>query len=434
MLNHARRHLPAIGLIVALAVSVRVTWSAFVRPDPTDGRFDDTVWYRGAAHFLAEGAGYVNPFTGTPTAAWPPGYPAFLGGVFKAFGEGFWQTAAANIALAAVTAVIVYAIGLRVFDRRTATIAAVAVALWPGQVYFSSLTLSEPLFTALFAVAVLLIVLVPAVTGSRRAALLVMLGVVAGAAVLTRGQALLLLPLALAFWSITGVRWRTALAWSVVMVAVVGVMIAPWMMRNEQRLGSPVLLATNVGPNCWIGHHEGATGRMPTWEPIPVPDRTGLTQPQYEVRANELALEKCVSYMATHPIDELRLAREKIRAMYESDATALDWNAGYSDGFYASDAVEHALRGAANVFWFAALALAALGLVVSRASIRGPAVMLPLLVVGWTLTHLLFFGDPRFHYPIAFALALLGARGLVVLGEMLRRPQPVLGRKRYAPA
>ena len=58
--------------------------------------------------------------------------------------------------LALLTVVVVYAIGLMLFDRRTALVAAGAIALWPGQIYFTSLTLSEPLFTFLFTLAVLL--------------------------------------------------------------------------------------------------------------------------------------------------------------------------------------------------------------------------------------------------------------------------------------
>ncbi len=78
--------------MLAVAAIVRIAWILHFHPTPTDGRFDDTAWYRGAAHYFAEGAGYVNPFTNTPTAAWPPGYPVTLGVVFKIFGEGNWTT------------------------------------------------------------------------------------------------------------------------------------------------------------------------------------------------------------------------------------------------------------------------------------------------------------------------------------------------------
>jgi hypothetical protein len=234
-------------------------------------------------------------------------------------------------------------------------------------------------------------------------------------------------------WIASGVRWRPALAWGALAAAIVVVMLAPWVARNEQKLGSPVIIATNLGPNLWIGHHDGASGRMAIAEPIPLPPREGLTQPEYEVEANNLALRKGLGYMLTHPREELRLSATKIRAMYESDATGLDWNSGYTRGYYGNHDVEELLRGLANGFWFAALALAGAGLLTMRERWRSPAVLLPALVLAWTATHLLFFGDSRFHYPIVFAFALLGARGLVAVADAARRPLPAL-RARYAEA
>lgn len=418
-----RRHLPALGLILSAAFVIRLAWTLVIHPDPADGRFDDTVWYRGSAHYLALGEGYLNPFSGTPTAGWPPGYPAFLGATFKLFGEGVAQTAGANIVVMLLTIVVVYAIALLLFDRRTALVAAGALAVWPGQVYFASLTLSEPLFTLLFSLAVLLMLAAPRLDRSRGICVLAF-GIVTGAAVLTRGQALLLLPLAVLCWRIDGERWRSAIGWGMLAAIVVGLMLAPWAARNQQQLGSPVVIATNLGANLWIGNHEGATGRMQTDQPIPLPDRS-LSQPAYEVEGNSLALRKGLSYMFTHPRDEVRLSLNKLRAMYESDATALDWNSGYTNGYY-GERSEPLLRGAANGFWFAALALSVVGLIASRAQMSGAVAMLPITALAWTATHLIFFGDSRFHYPVVFVFALLGARGAILIFEALRSPRRAL--------
>ncbi|HEY8172161.1 MAG TPA: glycosyltransferase family 39 protein [Dehalococcoidia bacterium] len=439
-----RRHAPALGLILIAAFVLRLIWVLCIHPDPTAGwehgdvalrRLDDTVWYRGTAHWLSLGKGYLNPFAGTPTAAWPPGYPFFLGAIFKLFGEGITQTYAANIVLSLLTVIVVYGIGLAIFDQRTALVGAAAVAVWPGQIYFTSLTLSEPLFTLLFTLSVLLIVLVPK-AGRARGVLLIALGLLAGAATLTRGQALLLLPIAVAYWALLGFRWRPSIAWGILAAFVVAVVLAPWVARNQRELGGPVIIATNFGPNVWLGHHEGATGRMAAWvaEP-PQPERGNLTQGEYEVEADRLALKKGLSYMLSNPAKEVRLSAIKIRAIYEADSTALDWNSAYTPGYYASGNTELALRRIANGFWFAALGLAGIGLLASRARLSGPIALLPMILLVWTVTHLLFFGEPRFHYPIVFIFALLGARGLVVLYEALRRPQPSLDESgRYAAA
>jgi 4-amino-4-deoxy-L-arabinose transferase-like glycosyltransferase len=434
-LTAVRRHGLAIGLILVVALALRVAWVVCVHPDPVlDGRFDDTAWYRVAAHYVANGDGYVNPYTGTPTAAWPPGYPMLLGAIFKLFGEGVYQVAALNIALSLATIVVVYAIAARLFDRPTAIIAAAALAVWPGQIYFTSLSLSEPLFTFLFALAVLLLLAVPSAR-RRRLPMIAAFGAVVALAALTRGQALLLLPLAVVLWVTISRRWKAAIGWGMLAAFVTAAAIAPWVMRNEQKLGSPVIIATNLGPNVWIGHHEGATGGMHVpGSALPQPDEPKLTQPEIEVAADSIALREGLQYMWAHPRDEARLSAIKVRALYASDSTALDWNSGYERGYYGDDSVENGLRDSANAFWFSALILAGTGFIASWHRLRDGYVLLPAIVLAWTATHLLFFGDPRFHYPIVFVIAILAARGAAVALEAARRPHADAPEKGYATA
>jgi hypothetical protein len=67
------------------------------------------------------------------------------------------------------------------------------------------------------------------------------------------------------------------------------------------------------------------------------------------------------------------------------------------------------LSALSNVYYFTVLALLALG-VRRWFSLREPAkVLLLSLVLYWTLIHLAFFGDPRFHAPILPVIALLVA-------------------------
>lgn len=422
ILTQARRHLPAIGAALAAGFIARLAWTLWIHPDPHDGRFDDTAWYRGAAHFISIGEGYLNPYAGTPTAGWPPGYPFFLGGVFRVFGEGIAQTAGANIAASMLTIVAVYCIGLIAFDRLTAAISAIVLALCPGQVYFASLTLSEPLFTLVFTVSVLLMLLVGSSRGNARAALIAGFGLMVAIAALTRAQALVLLPLAVLYWGILGYRWRPAATWAALATVVAVLAIVPWTARNARELHAFVPISTNGGANLWIGNHDGASGRMAIDEKEPPqPERGDMMRGEFEAAADRLALRLALEYIVTHPRHELELAGEKLRALYESDATALDWNARFRDGYYGSDAVEEGLRKLANGYWFAMLGTAGIGMVLSRSRMSGPAAALPLIAVTWTLMHLAFFGDPRFHYPIVFTFTLLGARGVVAAAEPLRR-------------
>jgi 4-amino-4-deoxy-L-arabinose transferase-like glycosyltransferase len=408
---------------------LRLIWVAYVHPDPGDGRFDDTVWYRGAAHYLSQGEGYLNPFSGTPTAAWPPGYPAFLAAVFRLLGEGVAQTIGVNIVVSLLTIAIAYAIALLLFDQRTALLSAGALAIWPGQIYFTSLTLSEPLFTLLFAAAVLL--LLHSATDLRSWIPVLAFGVAIAAAALVRAQVLVLIPSAVVIWMFAGAHWRYAFLRGGITAAVVCAVIAPWTLRNWSTLGTPVAISTNTGANLWIGHHDGATGRMSTNGALPpLTDRGTRTLGEWEAANDRLALREGLTYALTHPLDELRLTGAKIRALYESDSVALDWNSAYRRGeYYASPEVEDALRATANVFWFAMIAASGAGLLAnarsspaSRAGARSSLQLaIPVLVLAWTAVHVAFFGDPRFHYPIAFMFALMGAHGAVMAFDWARR-------------
>jgi 4-amino-4-deoxy-L-arabinose transferase-like glycosyltransferase len=399
--------------IVALGAVLRIGWVLYVHPDPTDGRFDDTAVYRLMAEYVSKGDGYVHPYSGYPTAAWPPLYPAALGGLFKLAGAGEGQTYAANIVLQVVLLAVAWCIGVELFNSRTAVIATALLAAWPGQVFFASLTLSEPLFTLLFAGAFL--AALRAAHASRSAVpWVIAMGVLGGLASLTRGQGLVIVPLAVLIWLLAGHGWRTAVRNGGIAAVVLAATLSPWVARNMVRLDAPVIVSTNLGGNLWIGHHDGATGRMHVTATPPLPSDEELTPTEHEVATDRLRLREGVKFAATHPLDEVRLSAYKVRALYESDATALDWNAAYGSSPVTSARADEVLRRLANGYWFAVLGLGAAGalLLARRTATPGSARMalaLPALVVAWTGVHVLFFGDARFHYPLAFALALLAA-------------------------
>jgi hypothetical protein len=161
----------------------------------------------------------------------------------------------------------------------------------------------------------------------------------------------------------------------------------------------------------------------------PLTDRGSRTLGEWEAANDRLALREGLAFALTHPFDELRLAGAKLRALYESDSVALDWNSAYRRGeYYASPEVEEALRAIANAFWFAMIAASGAGLLAMTRRPPPPAVgaqarlrlALPAIVLSWTAAHAAFFGDPRFHYPVVFIFALLGAHGAVMSFDWAR--------------
>jgi len=129
-------------------------------------------------------------------------------------------------------------------------------------------------------------------------------------------------------------------------------------------------------------------------------------------------LQEGLKFMFTHPGREMQLTASKVRGLYEDDEEALRGIPNRQAG----ETIPHTGRIAdvANAYYFAVLALAGGGLLVWLRRPRG-GLLLPLLAVAvFTLGQLPFFTDPRFHYPMLPAFALLAAAGLVALAGTVR--------------
>lgn len=408
--------------ILVLALLPRGVWAGLVAVDPNDGRLDDSVFYHNVAVSLARHHEFTNPLNGFPTAQWPPGYPFFLAGIYRLFGPTLYGARLANMLLSAGTAALVYLLALRLFDRRSALLAALLAAVFPGQVFFVSVLYSEILFTFMFVLALLLIVVSPGRAASRRAWWLVCLGVLAGAAALVRGQGLFLLPMAFAAWLLLGVPRARAFRWTIAVTGLALAVILPWTVRNYLVLGSPVFITSSLGGNLYTGHNDAGS------DPIgPLIEEYGpLTKRGAEVKVGEVALRRGLRFMFTHPRDEMRLTAEKIRDLYRSDRSGLDLVEGYRTRKIMDDAARSALDHLADGFYFWVLAAAGLALV-HAAHRREGAVLVPVVVVGlWTAGSVLFFGDPRFHFPIIPVFCVLAGRLAAVSRPVLLAAAPAL--------
>jgi 4-amino-4-deoxy-L-arabinose transferase-like glycosyltransferase len=413
-------HLAWIVVILAVALTARSLWVAHAPADPTDGRHvDDTLFYHYSAAELAKGSSYVSPWTGANTAQWPPGYSFLLATLYRLFGTNVEVAWGANIVLGALTCVAVYAAGCLILGKRVGAPAGLLLAVFPGHIFFSSLILSETLFTFLVVVAMALILF--AGQDKKRGALsAIPAGLVVGAAALTRGQGLFLIIVALLFWWLSTADWRRTLRWTAVLiVAALGVII-PWTVRNYVAMDSFVFISTNAGGNLYVGNNEEGNGRfifgIDSWIAEEYAD---LPPTEQEVAVSNRALREGLEFMFTHPWEEVQLAGSKLRGLYEDDEDGLRWIHHPEVGSPVGSL--DVMADVANGFYFGVLAVSAGGLAYWLGR-RRSAVALPLLVVGvFTLGQLAFFTEPRFHLPMLPSLCLLAAVGLVWGAGQVRR-------------
>jgi hypothetical protein len=193
------------------------------------------------------------------TTAWlSPLYPIFLAGIFKVL--GVHTLAAANAMLGfnclfqALTAGLIFLMGLRFSGRRTGLIAVVIFFLNPNVWHFLPWAWPSQLFALLVSLHFFSLLVPPRSPALAGAAA----GGTFALALLTDGAAITLAPVALIHFAVIQGRERfpTTVAAALVCFAVV---MAPWTIRNYRHFDTFNPLRGNAGVNLWVGNHPGAT-------------------------------------------------------------------------------------------------------------------------------------------------------------------------------
>jgi 4-amino-4-deoxy-L-arabinose transferase-like glycosyltransferase len=407
-----------VWAIVGVALLVRLlvigATIGFHTPAALEPASDSRIHMR-LVESLLGGHGYS--LDGQPTAITPPLYIFALAGAYR-----LWHDPAAvragQAALGAAGCLVLYAIGLRLFDRATGLVAAAILAVYPAAVYLAGLHLTENLFLFLLLLAILASVRLAERPDAIRAALF---GLLIGLAALTRAAFLacvpLLLPWALAVW---GCRGRVAYRVCAASVLAAIVVILPWTIRNDLALGAIVPVQSNGGLVFWAGNNPHSDGGLvwptrQTWTATRPPDG-----PQYGWRGMGIAQENRVyvraalSWIEAHPRGYLRLLGRKLVRLYGITRSA-------AGGVLA---VPRPVRLAHAAF----LALAAAGLVISLPRWRALAFVLALVLLTNVIV-LLFNGATRYEVPMLPSLVLLSATAVVTISRRaagaIRRPNAV---------
>ncbi|MCU1483768.1 MAG: hypothetical protein JWN67_514 [Actinomycetia bacterium] len=235
-----------VGLF-ALAVAVRVGYVLFF--DPVVRPISDGGNYHLLADDIAHGRGYISPYDwaflhhARPTAEFAPLHPTLLAGaVLLGLGTILGQQLFLAV-VGAVTPVLTALLGWRITgDRRVAIAAGVVAAVHPILLGSDGALMPETLY-ALLGTAALLTLL----RDGRRWALAS--GLLLGAAILTRGDGVLLVPMVAV--PVLGLRHgrvdrRLVELLGLVVVGVL-VVVTPWLARNAARFDGQLVLSNNLG-------------------------------------------------------------------------------------------------------------------------------------------------------------------------------------------
>jgi 4-amino-4-deoxy-L-arabinose transferase-like glycosyltransferase len=384
--------------IFGLALSLRLAY-ALLAPhiDPfllQDELSSDARDYDQLAWNLAQGIG----FTGYPTFLRPtsfraPLYPFFLAAVYLVFGRNLVAARLVQALVGALACPISAKIADKLFGRRVALLAGLGMALHPLLIYFEGWIITDTLFIFLLTLTVLLALRAieqPTAAGA------IGTGVVLGLSVLTRPQAILMLPLLLVWFAVnlktTGTRARFVLV-SLVFVATIGVLM-PWTIRNYSVQGEWVFISAQGGYTFYSANNPYAFGgHVPGWPP-PI---EGLSESQRDREYYRRGL----AWIRTSPVDFLRLLPRKFIRLWSPFQVN-------------TEIVEYPLPYATFVkaVYLLYLCLAAYG-----ATKLGPhwrlSAILYFPLICFVLTGLIYYGGTRYALPMAPFLVILAAVGVV---------------------
>jgi len=409
--------LARLALILAGALVIRVLYTLLVAQDISV--IGDALTYHLLGENIADGKGFeraphpqLAPFEGwkpgVPTAEHPPLFPLLIGLITKLGATGYLAQKLLLCVLGTTTVAFVGLAGREAAGSPTGLVAAGIAAVYPFLWVVDGSLMSETLYGALLAATLWL-----AIRFARRPSLGLAagLGVLAALAALTRGEALLLVPLLLVPLAIrAGTAWRSRLAFASAAVVAFALVLAPWTIRNLSVFEKPVLVSTNgnavfVGSNCDPVYHGPFTG---LWNFNCYGAAPGGDESEASVAYRDRGFDYARDHAGRLPVVmAVRLLRvwDLYRPLQQATYESLEGRS------------ETASR-IGLVFYYPLLLLAVAGAVILRR--RGaplwPLAAFPVMV---SLTAVAIYGVTRFRFAAEPALCVLAAVALVSLPAAL---------------
>lgn len=397
--------------IFGLALTVRGIHLWQIRSAPFFGlRIVDAAAYDAWARSIAGG-----DWLGEGVFYQAPLYPYFLGAVYRLVGDGALQLFALQALLGSAACVLLAGAGVRFVSRPAGIAAGMLLALYAPAIFFDTIVQKSVL--DLFLVCLLLRLLSTVVDTPRRVPF-VWMGATLGALILTRENALALVPVML-LWIALSVRtsWRGRGEFAALLLVGLGLALGPVALRNGLVGGEFHLTTSQLGPNLYIGNHDGATGLYEALLPgrgHPHFERSDATRLAEEalgrtLRPSEVSgywTQQALDYMRNNPAEWTGLMGRKL---------ALAWNR--VETVDAEDPYTYAewstpLRWGNAFFHFGVLApLAFFGAWVSWRE-RARLSVLYLFLATYLASIVVFYVFARYRFPLVPLLSLFAGAGL----------------------
>lgn len=384
----------------------------------------DGHYYHLGASRIAAGLGYSEDVLVRGVSVWKPwthypvGYSATLAVFYKIFGDHLLVAPLLNAVLGAASAVLVHRIALAHLGPTRARVAGGLAALHPGLIAYCPLVMTE--IPSAFML-VLLVWTLLRFRGTWRAAIFG--GVLLGGLTLMRPASILLVPL-LALCEARPFA-RAALR-SAAMLGVALVFVLPWTLRNCARMDGCAFVSTNGGWNLAIGAIT-ETGRFQTLH-----GKDGCPNVTGQVQQDDCWKQVGWRAIKADPVRWLSLAPKKLAQTFDHESFAVGYVREADPAAWPEPRSQAArwLLTAAHLALLATAALSIVALPLGRLRRAEQYWQTAVLVV---LCALIFYGiadeQHPFHWLIVLAPALafvpvpgrpyLGAFGRMAMATVL---------------
>ncbi|MCB9357421.1 MAG: glycosyltransferase family 39 protein [Calditrichaeota bacterium] len=389
-------------LVLLALVVIGAGFRLFVldlRPDGALLRAPDEPEYLEIAQNIWLGKGFS--LNGALTGYRDMLVPGMIAGVMAATGDFKWFFYV-QILFSLATGVLLYLIARKRFAENISILVAAIWMLYPAAAVYSSLLLTETMFTFFWVLAIWLYDRLDERDYSIRDAIL--LGICLGLLCLTRAAGVILLATVFVYMFL--IRYETpfvvrARAVSFVMIAAIAIML-PWMIRN-QLVVDRFALNTNGGINLLIGNNPYANGAYNFDERVErILPAEARTEAQRDIAASSAAWE----YASGHVRETLHDWPTKFAYLWSTDMAMLAHFAPVP-GASLAETLHAQPLGALLLMGIPYAVLVLLGLsgfyLVQKFPARGFFILQLWLTA---IAAFLSYGLPRYHFPVMPAVIL----------------------------
>jgi len=367
-----------------------------------------------------------------PTAFMPPFYTYYVT-FFYLIGKnpiGYFMLEFVQGIFSALNAVLIMAIGRKLFGSIVGVLAGLIFCFYPSFIYMPT-TVTNATFSV-FLLACVIYYCLDLGEKSRRWCF-VWVGVLLGISALNEPVSLILVPIVIIylFKLLTIYRYEFIKSLALLLAAFF-IIIAPWTIRNMVVLGRFVPIRSNGGWNLWIGHNPNASGSdkillkdtysiedVKTEKDFRAKNIAGVHPFDYasedlkrkvaglsDTEADRIFLKEALEYIKAHPKETFVITLKKLRMFWWFDPN--------------HSKAQHPLY---RIPYFILLPLGIIGFVISKR--KKELLIIYLCFIGYTLIYSLTLVAPRYRMPLEQFLMVFASLVIIrVLSALVKHRVP----------